>query len=140
MHQQKAHEYRGITRITHTAICGAQVLCGLRQSMPSSSIDNCARVRQTVPSVACGQMNRPRSRRLANGSFSSLRPDESSSLQTLGKQAKAVAVEPQQLDDIAAASAENKDVTGERLLIEHRLHLRTQAVETPTHIGHAGSD
>ena len=27
---------------------------------------SCARVRQTVPSVACGQMNRPRSRRLAN--------------------------------------------------------------------------
>src|ERR1035438_10515895 len=34
--------------------------------MPSSNIESCARVRQTVPSVACGQINRPRSRRLAN--------------------------------------------------------------------------
>ena len=33
--------------------------------MPSSNIDNCARVRQTVPSVVCGQINRPRSRRFA---------------------------------------------------------------------------
>ena len=38
--------------INHTAISGVQVLCGRRQSMPSSNIDNCARVRQTVPSVA----------------------------------------------------------------------------------------
>jgi branched-chain amino acid transport system ATP-binding protein len=30
--------------------------------MPSNSIDNCARVSETVPSIACGQMNRPRSR------------------------------------------------------------------------------
>ena len=60
------HEYRGITLVTHTASCGVQVRSGLRQSMPSRSIESCARVRQTVPSVACGQMNRPRSRRLAN--------------------------------------------------------------------------
>ena len=64
----------------------------------------------------------------------------SSSLQTLGKQTESVAVEPQQLDDVTTASTENKDVTGERLLIEYGLHLRTQAVETTTHIGHAGGD
>src|ERR1700676_2164664 len=34
--------------------------------MPSNSIDNCARVRETLPSVACGQINFPRSRRLQN--------------------------------------------------------------------------
>jgi hypothetical protein len=34
--------------------------------MPSSSTDNCARVSETVPSVACGQMNRRFSRRLTN--------------------------------------------------------------------------
>ena len=60
------HEYRGITLVTHTASCGAQVRSGLRRSMPSRSIESCARVRQTVPSVACGQISRPRSRRLAN--------------------------------------------------------------------------
>jgi len=63
---QYPHEYRGITLITYTAISGVQVLCGRRQSMPSSNIESCARDRQTVPSVACGQMNRPRSSRLAN--------------------------------------------------------------------------
>src|SRR4029077_771060 len=34
--------------------------------MPSSSIDNCARVSDTTPSVACGQTNFPLSRRLQN--------------------------------------------------------------------------
>ena len=63
---QNVHEYRGISLVNQTAISGVQVLSGLRQSMPSSSIESCARVRQTVPSVACGQMNRPRSNRLAN--------------------------------------------------------------------------
>jgi len=63
---QNVHEYRGISLVNQTAISGVQVLSGLRQSMPSRSIESCARVRQTVPSVACGQMNRPRSRRLAN--------------------------------------------------------------------------
>jgi hypothetical protein len=62
----KVHEYRGISLVNQTAISGVQVLSGLRQSMPSRSIESCARVRHTVPSVACGQMNRPRSRRLAN--------------------------------------------------------------------------
>ena len=107
--------------VNHTAISGVQVLCGLRQSMPSRSIESCARVRQTVPSVACGQMNRPRSR-------------------PLGKQTQAVAVEPQKLDDVASATSKNEDVSGERLLFKHGLHLRTQAIETTTHIGHAGGD
>jgi hypothetical protein len=59
---------------------------------------------------------------------------------TLGKQAKAVAVEPQQLDDVTAASAENEDVAGERLLLKHRLHLRTETLEAAPHIGHPGGD
>src|ERR1035438_205943 len=33
----------------YTASCGSHVRSGLRQSMPSSSIDNCARVNETVP-------------------------------------------------------------------------------------------
>jgi len=39
---------------------------GLRQSMPSSSIDNCARLNDTTPWSALGQTKRPRSKRLAN--------------------------------------------------------------------------
>ena len=34
----------------HTIACGCQVRSGRRQSMPSSSIDNCAWVSETVPS------------------------------------------------------------------------------------------
>src|SRR5215467_3024572 len=50
----------------YTVNCGSQVRCGRRQSMPSSSIDNCARVSETVPLSACGQTKRPRSNRFAN--------------------------------------------------------------------------
>ena len=44
----------------------ASVRAGMRQSMPSSSIDNCAGVSDTTPSLACGQTKRPRSSRLAS--------------------------------------------------------------------------
>jgi hypothetical protein len=46
-----------------TAICGVAVRSGRRQSMPSSSMDNCARVSATAPFSALGQTNRPRSMR-----------------------------------------------------------------------------
>jgi hypothetical protein len=48
----------------YTAISGVAVRIGLRQSMPSSSMDNCARVSATFPLSAFGQTNRPRSNRL----------------------------------------------------------------------------
>lgn len=50
----------------HTASCGAAVRIGHLQSIPSSSIDSCARVSDTTPFRVRGQTNRPRSRRLAN--------------------------------------------------------------------------
>jgi hypothetical protein len=50
----------------HPAFSGRQVRCGMRQSMPSSSIANCAAVRLTLPSRADGQTNLPRSSRLEN--------------------------------------------------------------------------
>jgi hypothetical protein len=48
----------------YTAMAGAAVRIGLRQSMPSSSIESCARLNDTAPLSACGQIKRPRSRRL----------------------------------------------------------------------------
>jgi len=57
------------------------------------------------------------------------RPDESATLQALGKQAQPVAIPPQQLDEIAAAAAKAKHVTRERILPEYCLRLRRQAVE-----------
>lgn len=38
----------------------------MRQSIPLSSINSCASVSVTMPSLACGPTNRPRSKRLAN--------------------------------------------------------------------------
>ncbi len=49
----------------YSAISGRHVRCGFLQSMPSSSIDKVAGVSGTTPSFACGQLNRPRSGRLA---------------------------------------------------------------------------
>ena len=63
---------------------------GLRQSMPSSSIDSCATLIDTLPLSACGQTK----------------------LQAFGQQAHAVAVVPEQLDQVAAASAEGEHVVG----------------------------
>src|SRR5215469_16147004 len=54
------------TAAPYTAICGACVRTGRRQSIPSSNIESCAGVRDTVPLVAWGQMNRPLSNLLAN--------------------------------------------------------------------------
>ena len=49
----------------YPAISGRQVRAGMRQSMPSSSIESCAGVSDTTPSLACGQTKWPRSSRLA---------------------------------------------------------------------------
>ena len=49
----------------YPAISGRQLRAGMRQSMPSSSIESCAGVSETTPSLACGQMKCPRSSRLA---------------------------------------------------------------------------
>ena len=43
----------------------ASVRTGIRQSIPSHSIDNCAEVRTLVPSCVSGQTNLPRSSRFA---------------------------------------------------------------------------
>ena len=69
-----------------------------------------------------------------------LRPDESTALQPLSKQAKTIAIPPQQFYDVAAAAAEDKDVSGEWPLKKNGLHLRTQTIETSAHVGDAGCD
>jgi len=50
----------------YTDMCGVHVRSGRRQSMPSSSIDSCARLNETVPPLACGQINLPFSSRFEN--------------------------------------------------------------------------
>ena len=50
----------------YPAAKGRHVRCGARQSIPSRSIDNCAGVSATLPSLAEGQTKRPRSSRFRN--------------------------------------------------------------------------
>ena len=50
----------------YPAAKGRHVRSGARQSIPSRSIDNCAGVSATFPSLAEGQTNRPRSSRFMN--------------------------------------------------------------------------
>jgi len=107
--------------VNQTATSGVQVLCGLRQSMPSSNIESCARVRQTVPSVACGQMKRPLSKRFAKRHRPSPSHHKSFTMSPLRPR-------------------KTKNVSGERLLLKHRLHLRAQAIQTTTHVGHPGGE
>jgi hypothetical protein len=57
---------RGLPHIfAHPARVGRHVSCGLRQSIPSSMYAICAAEIDTAPPDAEGQMNFPRSRRLA---------------------------------------------------------------------------
>src|ERR1700730_17831330 len=70
--------------------------------------------------------------------FLSPRPDESATLQTLGKQTQHVAIPPHQLNEITAAAAKAEHMAAERILPEHRLRLRRQTVETLAHVGDAG--
>ena len=53
-------------RSIYPAVKGRQVRCGNRQSIPSSSIANCAGVSAILPSLAEGHTNRPFSNRFEN--------------------------------------------------------------------------
>lgn len=75
-----------------------------------------------------------------NCSALGLRPDESSAFQSLGKQAQTIAIPPEELYDIASASAEQEHVSGEGLLLKHSLHLSTEAIEATAHVRHPGSN
>ena len=62
VHQNKKISKKIAQRETvtiYTANCGVCVRTGRRQSIPSSNIDSCAGVKDTVPLVACGQTNLP---------------------------------------------------------------------------------
>ncbi len=54
--QRRRHSALGFL---YPACKGRQVFCGVRQSIPSSSIDSCEGLRLTLPSLAAGQTNRP---------------------------------------------------------------------------------
>jgi hypothetical protein len=52
--------------LIYPTLGGRYVFFGIRQSIPSSNIDNCAPDTWIFPALAAGQTNRPFSRRLLN--------------------------------------------------------------------------
>jgi len=69
-----------------------------------------------------------------------LRPDEATTLEPLGQEHQALAIEPQHLQDVAALAAEDEDVAAERIGRKRRLHHRGQTIETLSHVGVAGHE
>ena len=68
------------------------------------------------------------------------RPYEAAAIHPLGKQAQALAVVPQQLDQIAALAAKGKQGAGMRALLQHLLRQHRQTVEAFAHIGRTASE
>jgi hypothetical protein len=60
------------------------------------------------------------------------------SMSLAGEEARTISVEPEVLYDVASAPTKHKDMARERLLLQYRLHLRTESIETAAHIGYAG--
>ena len=66
-----------------------------------------------------------------------LRPDESPTLQALGEQTQTVAIPPKKFYDIPSPAAKHEHMSGERLLMQHVLNLRTQSIKTAAQIRHS---
>jgi len=86
------------------------------------------------------EQHRQLRRRQRHAARCGLRPDEATTLQSLGQQHQPLAVEPQHLEDVPAAAAEDEDVAAEWVLSERGLHDGSQAVEAFPHVGVAGDD
>jgi hypothetical protein len=62
------------------------------------------------------------------------RPDKFAAVHTLGKQAHPLAIEPEQLDQIAALTAKGKQCAGMRGLFQNLLDQYRQPVEALSHV------
>ncbi len=69
-----------------------------------------------------------------------LGPDEAASFEAFREETKAVAIEPEELDEVAATAAKDEDVAVERARFEGRLDEGAEAVEPASHVGYAGGD
>lgn len=79
-------------------------------------------------------------RRQRHASGGGLGPDEAATLQALGQQHEALAVEPQHLEDVAAAATEDEDVAAEGVGGQCGLHECGQTIEALPHVGVPGCD
>ena len=93
----------------------------------------------SAPDDAIEQHGEPRAGQ-GDGADFGLRPNKAAEFQLFEKQTKAVALEPDDLDQIAASAAEDKDAAGEWALCESALDQNTEPVHAATHFGVAGGD
>ena len=98
--------------------------------MPSSSIANCAGVNDTLPSLADGQTNRPFSSRFMSCHWNAIGPSDNGN-------AGALAVPPDDLHEIASTATEHEQMSGERVLLQHRLGLCRERRKALAHVGDA---
>src|SRR5437762_2514810 len=89
------------------------------------------------PPVDPFEQHRKLCRRERYSSAGRLGPYEPASFQPLRQQAQAITVEPQHLHHVAATATKDKDMTRQRLLLEHALYLSAQAMKAAAHIGYA---
>ncbi|MGF6425888.1 hypothetical protein ABIE91_001108 [Bradyrhizobium elkanii] len=61
-------------------------------------------------------------------------PDELSSLESFCEQAGSLAIVPDRLHKVAAATAEDEQMTAERVFVQHLLHLECQRRKASAHI------
>lgn len=99
--------------------------------MPSNSIASWAGVSATLPSLAVGQTNQPLSSRFVSCHCRAIGASGNGD-------AGALALPPDDLHQIAAATAEDEEVAGERVLLQHGLGHRGQRREARAHVGRPG--
>ncbi|CAM6606918.1 hypothetical protein ESCOCK349B_22200 [Escherichia coli] len=68
------------------------------------------------------------------------RPDKLTFLKAFGEQAQAISISPQDFNRVSPSATEDKQVTGEGVIIQHMLYLLPQTVEGFTHISNAGNE
>jgi hypothetical protein len=66
-----------------------------------------------------------------------LRPNETAFLQPFGIQTQALAIQPQQLDDVTTAAPKHKDVATKGVKLQRALRKGSQAIESTAHVGEA---
>ncbi|ODQ12800.1 hypothetical protein BGK51_19910 [Shigella sp. FC569] len=68
------------------------------------------------------------------------RPDKLTFLKAFGEQAQTISISPQDFNRVSPSAMEDKQVTGEGVIIQHMLYLLPQTVEGFTHISNAGNE
>lgn len=88
-----------------------------------------------MPPVDALHQHRELRRRQEHFSITCRGPGEAASFQAFCQQAQAITGGPEKFDLAAAASPENEDVAGHRIIFQRGLHFGRQAIEAISHVG-----